>query len=87
MEAETAVLVGGRPPCTVRLAALVEFGRAARNREVALLGRVSEMCLDENQCQDRSDKLCCWGHCTVYGPSLAWGCVLRKQKTLAALQE
>ena len=38
------------------------------NREVALLGRVSEMCLDENQCQDHSDKLCCWGHCTSLRP-------------------
>lgn len=32
MNAEKAVPVGGRPPCTVRLAALVEFGRAVREQ-------------------------------------------------------
>lgn len=32
MDTETAVPAGGRPPCMVRLAALVEFGKAAREQ-------------------------------------------------------
>jgi len=32
VDTETAVPVGGGPPCMVRLAALVEFGMAAREQ-------------------------------------------------------
>lgn len=69
MGAETAVLVGSRSLCMVRLAAPVEFSRAAREqRSLPAWPSVWDVPW-WNQCQDGSDKLC-WGHCTVQGSPL-----------------
>lgn len=86
MGAETAILVGSRALCVVSLAAPVEFGRAAwEQRSVPTWPSVWDVpCWKSVPGWLRHAVL---GSLHSPGQSLAQGCVLRKQKSLAELQE